>query len=170
LHEADTGQIDERLAEAERAAAQAIADSETAAAALKLLDERRGALEADLQAATKAQLANAASDLRAQYEKALAAFNAAVNAVQGPLETMGIIESVLAEVSRRQAAIAGQQNWAGGSPDRSFYLRRALKDEGLCIVREHDRQTWTPQWLSLPQPTADQREFRQSFFSDAALD
>jgi hypothetical protein len=168
--EADVRELDERIDEAERAAREALDAGTVAADALRVLDARRTALEAELTEATKAQLDVAERDLHARHEKALAAFNASVNALQGPLETMDTIAAAIDAVRRRRAELAGNRNWSGGSPGLSFYLRRTLQDEGLRIVREDNRQTWPPGWLSRLHPTTEAREFSQNYFGDAALD
>ncbi|MEX3839777.1 hypothetical protein [Paraburkholderia sp. BR10882] len=161
---ADVAEIDANISEAEARAREAISTGMVAADALNVIAARRASLEGELTKAVDAQLEVAAHDLLAQRIEEFAAFNAAANALRGPLERMLAIERTLIEVRRRQSKGGG----SGAGPAHN--LVDALRDQGLRIVREHDHALWPCAWLSWPELAARSPAFSRDFLTNAALD
>lgn len=169
VHEPDTAAIDERIIEAERAAAKALEYGATARAALNVIAQRCAALDAELKQAVETQLEAAARDLIAQREATYAEYNIAVDGLRAPLERMLALERTLDVVRDRQAHMHGNPR-RGGGIGPAHNLVDALRGEGLRMLREHDHAIWPCAWLSRPQITAVSPAFSQRYLGDAVLD
>lgn len=169
VSEANTGAIDARIVEAERAAAQALSDGEVAQAALALVDEHVAALNAELEAAQTSQLEAAARDLGEQRRAAYASYNAAVAALREPVMRLMALDAASAAVRERQAQLAGNPcvGRYGGFGD---VLVTALRDKGLHEILIARFDTRMPPWLNWQQVSAGGPAFCTEFFVRAGLD
>lgn len=161
---ADVGELDAHIAAAESAAREALAAGKVAIDALNVIEARRAAIADALAEATEAQLELAARDLLRRREEQYDEFNAAANALRGPLERMLSVERLLIEIRRRQSK--GSASGVGTAHN----LLDALRDQGLRVLREHDHAIWPCGWLSWRELTAGSPAFTARYLANAGLD
>jgi hypothetical protein len=164
--EADTGAIDERIVEAERGAAQALAAGETARDALRVIDERRAALEVDLQVAQGEQREAAVLDLLARRTEAIARFNRAIECLRGPSEELIGIERTLNSIRNKAA---GTSTASGGLGHNLVRMLQGELGGGLPEVMIAQHTTRRPLWLYWPAIYEATRPFERDYFSRAEI-
>lgn len=123
------------IAEAERALAAAQDEADAADALLACLRERAAAIRARIAEAETEQRDAAAALAAAEHRAASAAWDEAVEAL-GPIMTR--MDAAEATLSRLRVSLRG--------PDAAS-LRRALRQDGLCLSSWGQGQRARPRWL-----------------------